>query len=95
MTMHIVIVDRIHLAGEALAIVLNKEADIKVVGVAHTVDEALEQIASLGCDLLLANAHLYEDSALYLIEEVKQIYPNLRIIVLGLADSQAVIRTDL
>ena len=91
MTMHIVIVDRIHLAGEALAIVLNKEADIKVVGVAHTVDEALEQIASLGCDLLLANAHLYEDSALYLIEEVKQIYPNLRIIVLGLADSEAVI----
>jgi len=91
MVMRIVIVDRIHLAGEALAVVLNKEHNIEVVGVAHTIDEALAQIAQLRCDLLLANAHLYEDSALCLIEEVKQRSPNLKVIVLGLADSEAVI----
>jgi DNA-binding NarL/FixJ family response regulator len=91
MMMRILIVDRIHLAAEALAIVLTKERNIEVVGVAHTVDEALEQIAQQGCDLLLVNAHLYEDSALYLIEEVKQSYPSLRVIVLGLANSEAVI----
>ena len=87
----ILIVDRIHLAGEALAVVLNKESDMQVVGVAHNVEEALQQIAAIDCDLLLANAHLYEESALQLIEEVKSVHPNLKVIVLGLADSEAVI----
>ena len=87
----ILVVDRIHLAGEALAVVLNKETDMQVVGVAHNVEEALQQIAAIDCDLLLANAHLYEESALQLIEEVKSVHPNLKVIVLGLADSEAVI----
>lgn len=87
----ILVVDRIHLAGEALAVVLNKESDMQVVGVAHNVEEALQQIAAIDCDLLLANAHLYEESALQLIEEVKSVHPNLKVIVLGLADSEAVI----
>lgn len=87
----ILVVDRIHLAGEALAVVLNKESDMQVVGVTHNVEEALQQIAAIDCDLLLANAHLYEESALHLIEEVKRIHPNLKVIVLGLADSEAVI----
>lgn len=87
----ILVVDRIHLAGEALAVVLNKESDMQVVGVAHNVEEALQQIADINCDLLLANAHLYEDSALQLIEEVKSVHPNLKVIVLGLAESEAVI----
>ena len=87
----ILVVDRIHLAGEALAVVLNKETDMQVVGVAHNAEEALAQIAVTECDLLLANAHLYEESALQLIEEVKSVYSNLKVIVLGLADSEAVI----
>lgn len=87
----ILVVDRIHLAGEALAVVLNKETDMQVVGVAHNAEEALQQIAAIKCDLLLANAHLYEESALQLIEEVKGANPNLKVIVLGLADSEAVI----
>ena len=87
----ILVVDRIHLAGEALAVVLNKETDMQVVGVAHNAEEALQQIAVIECDLLLANAHLYEESALQLIEEVKGANPNLKVIVLGLADSEAVI----
>lgn len=87
----ILVVDRIHLAGEALAVVLNKETDMQVVGVAHNVEEALQQIAAIECDLLLANAHLYEESALQLIEEVKSVHPTLKVIVLGLADSEAVI----
>jgi two-component system, NarL family, response regulator LiaR len=87
----IVVVDRIHLAGEALAAVLGKEADMQVVGVVHSIEEALQKLALLPCDLLLANAHLYEESALRLIEEAKQIYPNLKVLVLGLAESEAVI----
>ncbi len=87
----IIVVDRIHLAGEALAVVLGRETDMQVVGVAHNVEEALQKIGSVRCDLLLVNAHLYEESALHLIEDVKQAYPNLKVIVLGLADSEAVI----
>lgn len=87
----IIIVDKIHLAGEALALVLGKDPDMKIVGVAHHVEEALEKIASVPCDLVLANAHLYEESALRLVEEVKQANPNLKVIVLGLTDSEAVI----
>lgn len=87
----IIIVDKIHLAGEALALVLGKDPDMKIVGVAHHVEEALEKIALVPCDLVLANAHLYEESALRLVEEVKQANPNLKVIVLGLTDSEAVI----
>lgn len=87
----IIIVDRIHLAGEALALVLGKEQDMQAVGVVHNVEEALQKIALVHCDLLLVNAHLYEESALQLIEDVKQVHPMLKIIVLGLADSEAVI----
>lgn len=87
----ILIVDRIHLAGEALAVVLNKENDMDVVAIVHSAEQALQQLMKVDCDLLLANAHLYEESALHLIEEVKSVYPNLKVIVLGLADSEAVI----
>lgn len=87
----IIVVDRIHLAGEALAIVLDKEPDMQVVSVVHNGEEALGEVVSLPCDLLLVNAHLYEESALRLVEEVKQAHPNLKVLVLGLADSEAVI----
>lgn len=87
----IIVVDKIHLAGEALAFVLNKEPDMRVVALVHNAQEALQELATIDSDLLLVNAHLYEESALQLIEEVKTVYPNLRLIVLGLADSEAVI----
>lgn len=87
----IMIVDRIHLAGEALALVLGKDPDMTVVGVAHHIEDALGKIASVPCDLVLANAHLYEESALRLVEEVKQANPNVKVLVLGLSDSEAVI----
>ncbi|MEZ4732799.1 MAG: response regulator transcription factor [Caldilineaceae bacterium] len=87
----IMIVDRIHLAGEALALVLGKDPDMTVVGVAHHIEDALGKIASVPCDLVLANAHLYEESALRLVEEVKQANPNIKVLVLGLSDSEAVI----
>lgn len=87
----IVVVDRIHLAGEALAVVLNKEHAMQVVGVAHNAEQTLQEVSTQLCDLLLVNAHLYEESALQLIEEVKSAYPHLKVIVLGLADSEAVI----
>lgn len=87
----IVVVDRIHLAGEALAAVLGKEPDMVVVGSFHSVEETLQKIVALSCDLLLVNAHLYEDSALQLIEAIKQLTPNLKVFVLGLAESEAVI----
>lgn len=87
----ILILDRIHLAGEALASVLSQENDIEVVGVVHSVEEALQHLTTVDCNLLLVNAHLYEESALQLVEEVKQAYPTLKVIVLGLVDSEAVI----
>lgn len=87
----IIILDKIHLAGEALALVLNNEHEMQVVSVVHNREEALQQLAVIECELLLVNAHLYEESALQLIEDVKQAYPNLKVIVLGLADSEAVI----
>jgi len=87
----IIVVAKIHLAGEALALVLNKEPDMTVVALVHNAQEAQQELAMAESDLLLVNAHLYEESALQLIEEVKTTYPNLRVIVLGLADSEAVI----
>ncbi len=85
------VVEQTQLVCEALTVVLNKTPDMTVVGAAKDAEGALAQMADLSCDLLLINANLRNGSALELMADARRIHPNIRIIVLGLPNTESVI----
>lgn len=85
------VVDRIRLACEAFSIVFGRTQDLEVIGAAQDVVPTLEQLANAPCDLLLINANLREGGALELLSEVRQQFPEIKIIVIGLPNTEAVI----
>lgn len=88
---HVVVVDRMRLLAEAVAIILQNRLDVKVVGIVTSAEEALTHLAELDCQLMIVNVNLVEGSALTLVEQAKQAYPQLKILVMGLANTEAVI----
>jgi len=88
---HVVIVDRMRLLAEAVAAILQNRLEIKVSGLATSAEEALAQLAALECHLMVVNVNLAEGSALTLVEQAKQSYPQLKILVMGLVNTEAVI----
>ena len=88
---HVIVVDRMRLLAEAVATILQNRLAVKVVGLTTSAEEALAQLAAVDCHLLLINVNLTEGSALTLVEQAKQNYPAVKILVMGLADTEAVI----
>ncbi|MEZ4865797.1 MAG: response regulator transcription factor [Caldilineaceae bacterium] len=85
------IVDRVRAIAEMLAATLAAEADIAVLGFATTADETRAQQALAACQLILISTNLPESGALLLTEWAKQRYPDLKVVVLGLVDNEAVL----
>jgi DNA-binding NarL/FixJ family response regulator len=85
------VVDRIRLSCEAFSIVFGRTQDLEVIGAAQDVAPTLEQLAHTQCDLLLINANLRDGGALELLTEVRQQFPEVKIIVIGLPNTEAVI----
>ncbi len=85
------VVDRIRLACEAVAVVFGRTPDLQVVGFAQDVEPALAELATLSCDLLLLNANLREGGALQLLTTVRQQQPDMKVIVVGLPNTESVI----
>ncbi len=85
------VVDRIRLICEAVAVIFGRTQDLEVVGFAQDVTPALVELATVTCDLLLINANLRDGGSLQLLTEVQQQYPELKVIVIGLPNTEAVI----
>lgn len=73
--------------GNVIAAVLEDESDIQVVGCATTVDEALAQVP--GCDVMLVSTRLPDNGALKLTQAITEDHPSVRVLALGLAESEA------
>jgi DNA-binding NarL/FixJ family response regulator len=84
-------VDRIRLACEAVAVVFGRTQDLAVVGFAQDVQPALTALATVECNLILVNANLRDGGSLHLLTEVRQQYPEIKVIVVGLPNTEAVI----
>jgi len=88
---NLLIVDEVQFFCDALAIALEKEADMFVVAKAPTVMQAMEQLTMGQCHLALINSNLSDGGAITLIESIKTDYPDIRVLILGIADTQAII----
>lgn len=83
----VLLVNQIRLMGNVIAAVLEDESDIQVVGCATTVDEALAQVP--GCDVMLVSTRLPDNGALKLTQAITEDHPSVRVLALGLAESEA------
>lgn len=85
------VVEQTQLVSEALTVVLGKTTDLSVVGTAQDSQVALKALADCSCDLLLVNANLHNGRALDLLNDVRQQCPDLKVIVMGLPNTESVI----
>lgn len=82
----VLLVNEIPLTCNAIASVLEEEADMTVVGCAHTPEEAL--VLGPECDVALVNTDLGRARALELVYALKEAAPETQVLVLGLTESR-------
>jgi DNA-binding NarL/FixJ family response regulator len=90
---HIVVVDRVRLICEVISAALEDEKDISITSVAVTKEEALAICRSEDflCDVLLVSTNLPGNDSLELVRECKHLRPALKLLVVGLPETEPVI----
>ena len=76
------------LLREALARILNKKSDVRVVGATGTSPQLLQQVASAGPDVLVSDSNIYSPSSMQIIPELRNAVPGLRIVMIGMGASK-------
>lgn len=87
----ILIVHPTRLVGSLYASVFDDRPNMEVVGQATTVEDALEQVETCDCDIILASATLADNGALALTQEISQNYPEIKVLVVGMPKSKTAI----
>lgn len=72
------------LLREALARILNKKGDVRVVGATGLSPQVVEQITSAGPDVLLSDSTINSFSGLQIIPELRKAVPGLRVVMIGM-----------
>lgn len=83
----IFIVDDSKEIRKRLIALLDETQEVEVVGQAATAEEALPAIDTLRPDTLLLDIRLPGKSGMALLPEVKQLYPDMRVIIMSTSDS--------
>jgi DNA-binding NarL/FixJ family response regulator len=92
-TTSIMLVDDHQLLTDALTVVLRKESDLQVVGVAGTCAAARAQLARTCPDVLVLDVALPDGDGLSLVPEINRVCPNTYILVLtSFSNAQTLIR---
>lgn len=87
----ILVVHPTRLVGSLYASVFDDRPNMEVVGLAMTVEDALEQVESCGCNIALASATLANNGALFLTKEISQNHPDIKVLIVGLPKSKSAI----
>jgi two-component system, NarL family, nitrate/nitrite response regulator NarL len=82
----VLLVNEIPLTCNAIASVLGEEADMTVVGCAHSPQEAL--VLGAECDVALVSTDLGRARALELVYALRETAPGAQVLVLGLTESR-------
>jgi DNA-binding NarL/FixJ family response regulator len=82
----IVVAEDHHMVGAAIAELLNKEADIEVVGQAADTNTLLEMVPSIKPDVLLLDAHMPGGMVISAARTLRESCPEVRILVLSAYD---------
>ncbi len=78
------IADDHQLIREGIKSLLNFEGDISVTGEASGVFETIEKLKNTKCDVLILDINLPEKSGLEIISEIKNISPDIKILILSI-----------
>jgi len=84
--MKIVIVDDHNLFREGLATMIQREPDIKVVGLVGTVQEAVGAVHTLQPDIVLMDFSLPDGTGADATREIVQAYPNCKVVFITMSD---------
>jgi DNA-binding NarL/FixJ family response regulator len=82
--MRVLIVDKLRLFSHTLKVVLQREADMRVVGCATTAEEALHQ--GPHCDVVLVNTGSEDNGAVELVRALTNRYPDVKVLVVGVTE---------
>src|SRR5688500_18891165 len=82
----ILIVDDHPMMREGVALLINREKDLEVCGEANTAPAAIELVAQLKPDLVLADITLPGRSGLELIKDIHAISPGTLVLVISMHD---------
>ena len=82
----ILIVDDHPVFRKGLAQLIDEEEDLRVVGEAESVSQAMDMMAALKADLAIVDITLKDRSGLDLIEFLRENYPSLPILVISMHD---------
>ena len=83
--MKILLIDDQAILMDGIANLLSKSVH-EVVEKANSIDDALKYFNETEFDILIADYNVIDDNGLILIRKVKQVYPNLKLIVLSMHD---------
>ncbi len=89
----ILLVDKVRLVCEVIGAVLEGEPDMHVVGMATSEKDALHALQESVCDIVLVSTSLPENGALSLVNAVREGDLDMKVLVLGVPDAEAVIMT--
>jgi DNA-binding NarL/FixJ family response regulator len=92
-TVQVFILAENRLLREALARILNKKSDIRVVGASAFAPDIVDQIANTAPDVLLSDSAALALSDLRLVSEVRAAIPGLKVVMIGMdADREIFLR---
>jgi DNA-binding NarL/FixJ family response regulator len=83
-TVQVFILAENRLLREALARILNKKSDIRVVGASSFTPDIVRQIAQAAPDVLLSDSAAIAMSELRLISETRSALPGLKVVMIGM-----------
>ena len=86
--MRIIIVDDHNLFREGLAAILRQEADIEVVGLVGTVQEAVDAVHTLKPDIVLMDFSLPDGTGAEATRKIIQDYPDCKIVFMTMSDRE-------
>lgn len=84
----VTILHETHLIGNAMASVLGNEPDITIAGLASTFEDALSQLSSTVCDVLLVNAQRPNQEVLDFIQRTNKQHKDTKIVLIGVVEAE-------
>lgn len=87
----ILIAESIRLTRDLIGAALEGEPDMTIVGRVSTLDQALAFLASTECDLTLVGSTPPDENALELVQSIRHLSQELRIVVMGLPEIPTVL----
>lgn len=88
MTIRLLLVDDHAVVRSGLRMLLEHEADIKIVGEAATVQQTLEQVAQLKPNLILMDIGLPDGSGIEATQTIKQTWPDVAVVALTIHEDE-------